>query len=356
LKPSDLAREIALPITAPSVLFSLLMFFVFLQIALLGRIFGLVVALVLAAQLVVFVLPALLRTLMQLLEARSIGREPDPPVIEFFSWVGNMWTLFPLLHVAVFAYVFYFAGDFLGIAATCSIIGVHALLLPASLIVLAVTHSVVESVDPRAILLLLRRCGIGYLIGPLFLIAAVTLVFWLRGRSEYDLLADLVGCYLLFAAFAAFALFGGMARPLQLQLDLDVPEVERLRTQDFAEQQSLVRGAVLNHAYGLISRGNRAGGLEHLFAELADDPDAVSGWYWYFDHMLRWENNTAGLAFAQHYVHDLLRNGDYVAAVKVMLRCQRVNPAFKPLAEDLPQAIAAAEECRNDELASSLRN
>lgn len=43
LKPSELAREIAL---------------------------------VLAAQLAVFVLPALLRTLMQLLEAPSMGREP----------------------------------------------------------------------------------------------------------------------------------------------------------------------------------------------------------------------------------------------------------------------------------------
>jgi hypothetical protein len=38
-----------------------------------------------------------------------------------------------------------------------------------------------------------------------------------------------------------------------------------------------------------------------------------------------------------------------------MLRCQRVNPAFKPLAEDLSQAIAAAEACRNDELARALQ-
>ena len=78
-------------------------------------------------------------------------------------------------------------------------------------------------------------------------------------------------------------------------------------------------------------------------------------WAWFFDNMLRWENPEAGLAFAQHYVHELLRYGENVKAVKVMLRCRLINPAFRPLAEDIELAIHAAEHCQNDELASSLR-
>ena len=89
--------------------------------------------------------------------------------------------------------------------------------------------------------------------------------------------------------------------------------------------------------------------------ELADDPDPAAGWFWYFDRMMRWENNNAGLAFAQQYLHHLLHDGDNVAAVKVMLRCRLVNEAFKPLADDISMAIFAAEECHNEALASFLR-
>jgi hypothetical protein len=71
--------------------------------------------------------------------------------------------------------------------------------------------------------------------------------------------------------------------------------------------------------------------------------------------MLRWENPEAALVFAQHYVHELLRYGENVKAVKVMMRCQLVNPAFKPLPEDIELAVHAAEQCHNDELASFLR-
>lgn len=349
MKLTDLGREVALPVTTPTVFFALLLFFVFLQIALFGRIFGLVIALVLAAQLVVFVLPALTRTLMQLLQARSLGREPAPPVVEFFSWVGNTWTLLPIVHAALLGYLYYRAGQ-QPQAAIYAAAAVYLLLLPASLIVLAITHSVLESLNPRAILLLLRRCGAGYLTGPLFLVTSLALYAWLQRQLEFRLLVEFTGFYLL---FASFAVFGGMVRPLALHRELDIPELQRLHAMDSGEQLQLVRTATLNHAYGLISRGNRDAGLEHLFAELADDAD---GWYWYFDRMLRWEHNNAGLAFAQHYVHHLLRHGDYVAAVKVMLRCQLVNAAFKPLREDLPEAIAAAEECRNSELAHALRD
>ena len=352
MRLSDFARELLLPVTRPAVSLALLLFFGLFQIMLLGSSFGLAIALILATQLVVFVVPALQRTLMRLLEARSMGREPDPPTIECFSWVGNTWTLFPIVHVGVIAYFWLLAADSLGATVSYSIAAGYALLLPASLVVLGVTQSVLESINPRAILLLLRQCGIGYLVAPVFLVAAVAVVTWLKHHVDYDVLTGLVGFYLL---FAAFAIFGGMVRPLQLQQQLEVPGIPQSRDTEYTGQLALVREAALNHAYGLTSRGNRSGGLQHLLSELAGDPDPAGGWYWYFDRMMRWENNSAGLAFAQHYIHELLRNGDCVAAVKVMLRCQRVNAAFKPLAEDLSQAIDAAQACRNDELVRTLQ-
>jgi hypothetical protein len=121
------------------------------------------------------------------------------------------------------------------------------------------------------------------------------------------------------------------------------------------DRHLLERTMVLNHAYGIVSRGNRAKGLEYIYKALADDPNDESGWAWFFKNMLRWENPEAALAFAQQYVHELLRYGENVKAVKIMMRCRMVNPAFKPLRDDIELAAAAAEQCHNDELASFLR-
>ncbi|MGI9272826.1 MAG: hypothetical protein ACR2QT_13700 [Woeseiaceae bacterium] len=352
MKPDDYFREVALPLTTPSVLFSLILFFFFFKVASIGFMFGLVIGLVLASQIVAFVLPALLRTLLQVLDARSKGKEPDPPVIEFLSWVGNMWALIPIVHIAFFVYAFYMIDKLFGDTSAYTLAAAYALFLPASLIVLVLTHSVVESFRPVAILALVRRCGVNYLIAPLFLIASAWSVYWLFLNTDLRLLTEFAGFYL---TFASFALFGGLVRPLKLHRELDIPEATSVVEDELHEQQSLVRTAALNHAYGLISRGNRDSGLEYLYEELARDEDSASAWFWYFDHMMRWERNDSGLAFAQQYLHQLLREGENVAAVKIMLRCRLVNTAFKPLAEDMPMAIYAAEQCHNEELANFLR-
>ena len=353
MKPSEFAREVTLPVTTPSVLFSLILFFIFFQIAFLGRLFGIVIALVLAAQLVIFVLPALLRTLMQILEARSKGKEPNPPVVEFLSWVGHAWSLFPIVHAAVFGYAIYLTGGFADGAVAYGVAIVYALILPASLVVLAVTHSALESIRPAAVIGLIRRCGFSYLTGPLFLMASTGIVIWLNGRFDSRLLTDFAIFYL---TFASFALFGGVVRSLQLEHELELPEPLDFDDGIFAELQEAERVSVLNHAYGLVSRGNRARGLEHLYNSLEDDPDAANSWAWYFGRMMDWENTDTALFFAQQYLHHLLHDGEQVAAVKIMLRCRLVNEAFKPLTDDTPLAIEAAEQCDNDELANFLRN
>jgi hypothetical protein len=352
LKPIDFVRELLTPAMAPPVLFALVLFYALLEIALLGRMFGIVIALVLATQLVVFVLPALLRYLMVILQARAFGREPEPLDIDLLSWVGNLWTLFPIVHVAAFVYVVYLVGSAFGSAAALGVAVAYALFLPASLIVLAVSHSVLASLSPVTLFALVKRCGFVYLIGPVFVIAASWAVVRINVAFNTDMLTEFASLYLI---FAAFAVFGGMVRPLQLQRELDVPMPVSVEKEIESDRHLLQRTMVLNHAYAIISRGHRAQGLEHIYKVLADDPDDEAGWAWFFDNMLGWENPEAALAFAQQYVHELLRYGENVKAVKIMMRCRMINPAFKPLFEDLQLAAAAAEECHNEELASFLR-
>ena len=116
------------------------------------------------------------------------------------------------------------------------------------------------------------------------------------------------------------------------------------------------RTAVLNHAYGFVSRDNRAGGFKHIESWLQRDPDPESAWAWFFDQMLRWEIEYPALVFAQSYLNRLLHDGDDVTAVKVMMRCRHENDAFVPLADDIGPALKAAEHCQNQELIDFLRS
>ena len=115
------------------------------------------------------------------------------------------------------------------------------------------------------------------------------------------------------------------------------------------------RTAVLNHAYGFISRGNRDGGFKHLYGHLDLDPEPDTAWQWFFEQMLGWEIQEPALLFGQQYLSRLLDDGNDVVAVKLMMRCRLINEAFKPLPEDRERALIAAEHCQNDELISILR-
>lgn len=352
MKATEFLHEITLPARSPAVLFAMLLFYGLIEVALLAQVFGLVVFLVLTAQLVVFVLPALLRYLIVVLEARAYNRDPEPLDIDLFPWVGRIWTLFPIVHLVACVYIAYLGGAWFGSGVALGLALCYAAILPASLITLTITQSALASLNPLTLIELIRRRGFGYLIGPLFVIAATWLVVRINVQFNIDYLTEFVSLYLV---FAAFALFGGLARQLDLSREVHIPLPTELSDDEERDRHSLSRTAVLNHAYGIVSRGNRDKGLQHVYATLADDPYEESGWAWFFEHMLRWENPEAALAFAQRYVHELLRSGENVKAVKVMMRCRLVNPAFKPLAEDRELAAAAAEHCQNEELASFLR-
>lgn len=125
----------------------------------------------------------------------------------------------------------------------------------------------------------------------------------------------------------------------------DDREVERLRKE---------RTAVMNHAYGFISRDNRAGGFKHIRDWIERDPDPDDAWSWFFDQMMLWEVKDPAQLFAQEYLTRLLHDGDCHKAVKVIARCRHVNESFLPLVDDRELAREAAEACGNEELASTL--
>lgn len=344
MKISDFARSLTLPLTQLPVLFAMLIFLAFMKIVVAAGFFGLLLAFV--------VVPALFRYLMQVLDSQLRGQDIAPPSIDLFLWHGSAWSIFPVVHIALLIYAAYILGSQFGVVGLMAVFIVVAAVLPASLAVLAVTRSPLESLKPRAVGGLIRRCARTYWIAPAFLL--ITLItLWFAGVALVpDLAREFVGFYLV---FAYYALVGAVVQPYQLHKEVDIPEPlapdEEQNDADLCKE----RTAVLNHAYGFISRGNRDGGFSHLYGYLHSDVEPDAAWRWFFEQMLGWEIQEPALLFGQRYLSRLLHDGDYVAATKLMMRCRLINEAFKPLAEDRELALEAAEHCHNDEMISILR-
>lgn len=351
MKPADIAREVAYPLTNATVVTAFITFYLALElitwILSLGPIFF-VSALIIA----VFVLPALCLYLMFLLEARSKGKAPEPPAVEHLHWYGSGWNLVQVLYYVALSYAL---NRFITADASAGIVAIVFLVagtLPASLSILAITRSPLESVHPATIAKLIGRCGWSYWIAPLFVLLSAKIIWVLFISSLPGWLADLVALYLV---FAFYALTGAIMQPQRLHEEIDIHEPLGPDEAAITAELQALRTNVLDHAYGFISRGNREGGFRHIHDWIADDPEPGTAWQWYFDNMMRWRDRTPALFFGQQYVSRLLHDGDFGAAAKVILRCRYENEAFQPLAEDREQAVAAAEHAGNEELARALR-
>jgi len=333
----DYLRELAYPASSSATLIALVTFILLIGLVRLAGLFGIWLAVV--------TVPAFLRYLTMIAEARARDVEAAPPGIEYFTIVGNAWTLFPVIPVIAMAFLVRETGQIFGdLPATFVALGLTAL-LPAIVGVLVITHSALESIDPRAIDRFIHGCGAAYWYAPataVLIVLAPTLLGFLPVWVQL-----IVEMYLV-AAF--FAVIGAVTRHSNLFDEVDIPDAIEPDVEKVVAGLRNNRVKVVNHAYGFASRGNRDGGLEHIYNWLVKDPDPDDAWPWFLEQMLRWEDTYPALLLAQQYLGRLLELNDKVGAVKLMMRCRLVNVEFRPLSADLPAAIAAAEFCRNDEL------
>lgn len=342
VSPLNIIRAVFYPVTAPVVLIPLLVFWLLLSFASWGGLLGMF--------LMFLVIPAVIRFQIIVLEARARGVEPETPDQEFFDWYGNAWTLFPVVIVALFTWATIVTSRNFGLAWASAVVMLMSALYPASLAVLAITRSPLQSLNPVAIFRVLDRCGSTLWIASAFLLASC----WLSYLST-SLPGMLTNLSQLILTFSFFSLTGSLIEPYDLFDEIDIPAPLEKTVSELSADIEKERVTVLSHAYGFVSRDNREGGFKHIFAEIEKDPDPVAAWAWYFDRMFGWEQQQHALFFAQHYIHDMLAHGERISALKVILRCRMIDPQFKPSREDLPAAIQAAEMSGNIELATVLR-
>lgn len=341
-KPADLLRAAALPLTNVGVLLALLMFLLFLGIAAAAGMLGIWLALV--------IVPALFRYLTNLVETIGRGMKVEPPGAEFFRWVGDWWSLFPAVIVVVIAWGSYEINRSAGDTAMTVFIMLMGMIYPAMLAVLSVTHSPMQTLNPIALVNMLRSIGPTYLIAPLYLGVIVYVSTLLQ---PLPFLAELL--FELLLVFSLHAVIGCLLEPHAIFDDVYIPDPAEKSDAEVASELAKVRTNELNHAYALINRGNLDGGLRHLFDAIGKDPEIPGAWAWYFGRMLEWEEPRHALFFAQHYVRDMLNHDENIPALKVVMRCRMIDETFRPFPEDLAAVIELAERHGNNELAAVLK-
>ena len=342
MRPTNIVKAIFYPLTEPGVAMTLLLLWMLVAFGIWGGTMGLI--------LVFLVIPAVFRYQMIILEARAKGEPPSPLDAEFFNWTGSAWTLFPVPVALLLIWGTIWTGDNYGINWAVPVILFVSVFFPASVAVLAITRSPFQSLNPIALGRLLSRCRATIWIASVFLLLSVWLI--LLTRELPVPIANLVQMYLL---FALFSLIGSLVEPYGLVANVSIADALEPGAEEIAADIEKERTAILNHAYGFVSRGNRAGGFKHITEWAAACPDPIAAWAWFFERMLAWENQEHALFFAQLYIHDMLQHGENIPALKVVMRCRLVSERFRPLSEDLPALIRAAETSGNIDLVTVLK-
>jgi hypothetical protein len=351
LKPAELFRELAFPLTQPALLLAMIFFWVLLGFAKFAGLFGLFL-LFLAA-------PAYLRYLVTILEDRAHGREPEPPTVEMFNLADSAWTLFPAVPIALLIWANHVVSSLdtePGALATMLVLLpdlVFLLLMPAFLAVLGLTHSPIASLNPLTIASVIRRSMPLYLVVPLTLLPVSLGLDVLQSTGLPSFLLDLGTSYrlFLFCSLTGLVMFRS-----ELYLEVDIPDSKEPDVAEVDAKLLAARKAVATHAYGFVSRGNRDGGLKHIQLRIDEEADVDGAYQWFFDEMSRWQSNDAVLYFAQAYLSRLLRLDQDAVAIRVLMRCLHRNPAFRPLEQDRQLLVEILQKHRRSDLITSLQS
>lgn len=344
MRPAEVLREILYPLRDPTVLMAIVGFGSLLWLAAAGRWFGLWLAFI--------VVPAVFRYAIYLLEARAEGKKTLVAGVEIFNIADNLWGIFPLLLLVAFGLLAARVATTLSPLAAQALLLVFLLIYPASMAVLGITRSPSASVNPAALFGVVRACGTDYawiplVVGAISAGACLLQIHVLPGFALYFTV--------LYVFFLFFTLTGAIVNASGVDRKVEFAEPKLRSEEEVARGSEAERKAVATHAYGLISRGNREGGLKHIRNRVVSEDDPNAAVIWFFNEMMRWENKDAALYFGQEAFAHLLHDEKETSALKIVSSCLYAEPSWKPRSEDRQAAIEVAERWGRNDLSGALR-
>ncbi len=359
MTPANLLRELTYPVRETAILLSMLAIFIVAELAaavvqvFLQSVFP--VGVMLGMLAAVAILPLTMRYLMEILNARIEGTAAQPLAIGMLERHGFLWSLAPLGAVAGSVWLIVESESRFGAPAALVLSLLLFAALPAFLAALAISGSLLASLNPVSLLQIIRQTGWTYLWVPAAIVLGVFVLQLAAAGGAPRLLVEF-GC--LYLDFVGFSLTGAVVGASGIRERVGVPVPEEPDPTQVQAEDLKARQAVVDHAYALVSRGNRDGGFAHI-QEFIDKLEYLGTkadmFEWFFRQMLRWEDPAPALFFAQRYLALLVEAGEAPRALKVLSRCLYEDAAFRPRTEDRPRLKAMAEAAGRDDLVRQLR-
>lgn len=331
--------ELLYPVKDPAMLLALLVFSVLFTLAVFAGLLGL--------WLMTAIVPGFFQYLLVVVQARADNKEVPAVDVELFSFAQRLWSLFPMVLVTAAGLSIYYLASSGREALAVIALGLTFMLLPLSLAVLTITHSAFECLRPSRLWLVARNWGPHYGMVLVVSLAGGLLVYL---ALYFELFVFFTILFTLYA-FLLISSVGGHALALQeAEIEIAIPDPVLPGAEEMQKKENQVRTHALNHAYGMVSRGNCAGGVRHLLDYIQDSPDPLDCSRWLFTQMLKWESPQAALQLGQHLISRLLAEHRDQEALKTIVRCRHAHPAFFLLEPDRASAARLAKQVYDPEL------
>ncbi len=299
----------------------------------------------------VFLLPALVRYLLLVIEERACRRSLPLLDLGLFGVANSPRRLFALVPATALLALYIVLRPGAPLTATVTVFTLALVGMPLHAVLLALTDSPLQSINPLAMWRLLGRLLPAWLwLLPLGLLVVLSWQ-WLASHDTAGYWLTLLGLYWLIA-FANVC--GILAARIDVAAETVIPMSSTADDEKQARLSVLERQAALNHAYALLSRGNREGGFAHLDAHADNTSEPLLTQYDFFNAMLRWDLADVPLFYAQSLLPALLDAGQHAMAMKVLVQCLHRNERFRPRAEDVPRLRALAEQSRQQDVLRAL--
>ncbi len=282
----------------------------------------------------------------------------EPPVlsVEMVNPASEQRPLGQLLIIGVFYAATGAAKPLIGSEAVTVLRLAALVLLPACVVVLGVSRSIFEAVNPAVLLKTMRTLGASYLL----LVAAIVMPFafsWLlavRGIG-FELHLTVMLALIMFTGLAAFSVIGGVLYDKRAVLGLDAwkaPERDRER----AERDTRKRHErVIDELYGHWRSGARTEARQAAEQWLASREHDFVEFDWLCERLLLWPDRRLAHRLAQELITRLLNDKRAPQALKVARRHLAADADFRPaLGAELIRLVTLARDAGDRPLARRL--
>ena len=251
---------------------------------------------------------------IEIVEQRAIGEGWAVFSLDTLATLRSQLGIVFLLELTAIIAAFMLLRAFAGAELAWIFAAIATVAAPASVALLAVTREPLRSVHPLHLLSAVFRMGVLYIgltAGSIVVVALGVLAYRRLGFVEF-----------LAASYASFWLaywIGSVVYSKRGVLGVHAPRSPEAKLGRELERLQRARIRVLDHAYGIASRGNLESALAYIDEYVASESDPLAARQWMYFEMTRWASARPALVFGERLVGDLEVAGRPDVAAKVRL-------------------------------------